>query len=79
MKGAYRCRVRTNLGGSDLSQNFDDFFSQNNDRLEPETDAVQEWSKTLPFAVGLSLRTHDRYFVAYPYFNNGKNMIESDA
>lgn len=62
---------RANLDGVDLAQNFEDFYSQNKERLAPETALVQKWSKSLPFAIGLSLRTQDRYFVAYPYFNNG--------
>ncbi|XP_037920514.1 carboxypeptidase M isoform X2 [Hermetia illucens] len=59
---------RYNARGFDLNRNFPDYFKQNNNRGQPETDAVKEWISKIQFVLSGSL--HGGALVAsYPYDN----------
>ena len=73
---------RTNANSYDLNRNFPDQYFTNslNTVQQPETLAVMEWSKQIPFV--LSANLHGGSLVAnYPYDDNaqGKSKIYSPS
>lgn len=65
-------RGRKNANEYDLNRNFPDFFKPNALKLQPETSAVIEWMKNIPFILSAGL--HGGALVAsYPYENNDKH------
>ncbi|XP_037920515.1 carboxypeptidase M isoform X3 [Hermetia illucens] len=67
---------RYNARGFDLNRNFPDYFKQNNNRGQPETDAVKEWISKIQFVLSGSL--HGGALVAsYPYDNTPNAMFQS--
>lgn len=59
---------RPNANGVDLNRNFPDQYGENelNARVQPETEAVMRWTKSLPFV--LSANLHNGALVAnYPF------------
>ncbi|KAM3963849.1 LOW QUALITY PROTEIN: carboxypeptidase D svr [Aphomia sociella] len=75
---------RSNAHHVDLNRNFPDQFgaTKDNQRLEPETEAVMKWSQSIPFV--LSANLHGGALVAnYPFDNNpnmqsGQEYLTSD-
>lgn len=57
---------RRNAYNYDLNRNFPDIFNPNTMPLQPETKAIMEWMKSIPFVMSLAL--HGGSLVAnYPY------------
>lgn len=57
---------RNNANSFDLNRNFPDTFNPHTKPLQPETKAIMEWLKSVPFIMSLGL--HGGALVAnYPY------------
>lgn len=66
---------RKNLNDVDLNRNFPDQYGQNdfNRNVQPETEAMMNWTKSLPFV--LSANLHGGSLVAnYPYDDSAKDF-----
>lgn len=67
---------RTNANGVDLNRNFPDQYGTNkfNEKQEPETKAVMNWTLSIPFV--LSANLHGGTLVAnYPYDDSAKDFL----
>lgn len=67
---------RNNANNVDLNRNFPDQYGENkyNNKQEPETKAVMEWSLSIPFV--LSANLHGGSLVAnYPFDDTKKDFI----
>lgn len=67
---------RANANGIDLNRNFPDQYGRNklNERQEPETEAVMNWTLSIPFV--LSANLHGGSLVAnYPYDDNAGDFL----
>lgn len=70
-------RGRPNANHVDLNRNFPDQYGTNkyNSKLEPETQAVIDWTLSLPFV--LSANLHGGALVAnYPFDDNAKDFVQ---
>ncbi|XP_058454656.1 carboxypeptidase D [Malaya genurostris] len=70
---------RANANGVDLNRNFPDQFGRNryNIKQEPETQAVMNWSQSIPFV--LSANLHGGALVAnYPFDDSPKDFAYSN-
>lgn len=71
---------RGNANNIDLNRNFPDQYFPTTQAFEPETQAVMNWSKSIPFV--LSANLHGGSLVAnYPYDDNpqGQGKVESPS
>lgn len=67
---------RLNANNVDLNRNFPDQYGTNqfNEKFEPETEAVMNWTRSIPFV--LSANLHNGALVAnYPYDDSAKDFI----
>lgn len=63
--------LRYNKNGEDLNRNFPDAFENNNNLIQPETQAVINWIKNETFV--LSANLHGGALVASYTFDNGNS------
>lgn len=67
---------RSNANDIDLNRNFPDQYGRNkwNERQEPETEAVMNWTLSIPFV--LSANLHGGSLVAnYPYDDSANDFV----